>query len=236
MKNLIYPDICFICKKIFEKRPFAAEKKFPISFDQVFCDILCPKCLDKIFFVSNEKSDLRFEKKYLNLVHSSFMYRDSIVDIIHMLKYNEQTFISEKISWFVLQSYLEIYTEEFPKLVLFVPMHKKAMTKRGFNQTYLICIHAFRLAKKMNIFFPEIDKNILVKVKNTKSQTKYKDIERRKNIQGAFQVKNPLAVEGKKILIIDDVCTTGSTLEECAKTILSCGADSVDAITFARAL
>jgi len=163
------------------------------------------------------------------------MYRDSIVDIVHMLKYNEQTFIAEKISWFILKSYLELYMEEFPELVLFVPMHKKAFRKRGFNQTYLIALHTFNLAKKVNVFLPEIEKDVLVKVKNTKSQTEYKGSKRKKNIAGAFDVKYPVLVEGKKILIIDDVCTTGSTLEECARTLLSFGAESVDAITFARA-
>ncbi|MDY0360063.1 MAG: phosphoribosyltransferase family protein [Desulforegulaceae bacterium] len=163
------------------------------------------------------------------------MYKDSIVDIVHMLKYNEQTFIAEKISWFVLKSYLEIYSENYPELVLFVPMHKKAFRKRGFNQTYLIAFHTQKLAKKMNVFFPEIKKNVLVKMKNTKSQTEFKGRERKKNIAGAFLVKNPLVIKGKKILIIDDVCTTGSTLEECAKTLLKYGAKKVDAITFARA-
>jgi len=235
MKNLIYPDICFICKKKFENKSFGENNNFPKSFTQVFYDILCKDCLSKISPVNNFKSDFFLKKRFLNLVYSSFMYKDSIVDIVHMLKYNEQTFIAEKISWFVLKSYLEIYSENYPELVLFVPMHKKAFRKRGFNQTYLIAFHTQKLAKKMNVFFPEIKKNVLVKMKNTKSQTEFKGRERKKNIAGAFLVKNPLVIKGKKILIIDDVCTTGSTLEECAKTLLKYGAKKVDAITFARA-
>ncbi|MDY0132778.1 MAG: ComF family protein [Desulforegulaceae bacterium] len=237
MKNLIYPDICFICKNFFEYKGLKEEKfKFPGDFNEVFCDVLCPECLSKVFFVQGRIKDLFADKKFLSSINSPFIYQDSIVDIVHLLKYNYKTFFAEKISWFILKTYLEFYKNQVHDLAVFVPMHKKAFRKRGFNQTYLIAIETQNLAKKYRVDFPEINKNVLIKIKNTRSQAGLKKEERRKNISNVFKVKNSFLVKGKKVLIIDDVCTTGSTLEECAKTLVKSGAQCVDAITFARAV
>jgi ComF family protein len=237
MKNLVYPDICIICKKFFENSSSNYDKsRFPKDFREVFGDVLCCECLDRIFFANCGLSGFPGEKSYLDSVISPFLYRDSIVDIVHLLKYNDKIFLAEKISWFILKSYIDLYKEEFPDLALFVPMHKKAFRKRGFNQTYLIAWKTFKLAETNRIYFPEVHKNILLKTKNTMSQAELKKEERLKNISNAFNVNNPCSVKGKRILIIDDVCTTGSTLEECAKTLVKSGARSVDAITFARAV
>jgi ComF family protein len=236
MKNLIYPDICFACKKIFERNDLLQQNKsFPKNFRDVFSDVLCSDCLVKICPVKDDKTGFFFSKKHIDSLSSIFYYKDSIVDIVHLLKYNDKIFLAEKISWLILQQYFELYKNNYPELCVFVPMHKKAFRKRGFNQTYLIANETQKLAWKNKIYFPEVHKEVLIKIKNTKSQTELKKEERKHNISNVFKVKNPFFVKGKKILLLDDVCTTGSTLEECAKTLSKSGAKSVDAITFARA-
>ncbi len=109
-----------------------------------------------------------------------------------------------------------------------VPMERKKMRKRGYNQ-------AQELAQELSkiIITPAIAKN-LVKIKKTRSQTKLSAKERQENMAGAFAIKNPAEIRGRKIFLVDDVYTTGATMNECARVLKDAGAKSVWGIVFAR--
>ncbi len=119
--------------------------------------------------------------------------------------------------------------EEF--LLIPIPLSNSRLQKRGFNQSALI-------AKYLACLAPEIFENrndVLLRIKNTEHQTLLKNRdERLKNLEGSFIIKNPDAVRGKIIILIDDVTTTGATLMEARRVLLSAGARRVYGATIAH--
>jgi ComF family protein len=111
-----------------------------------------------------------------------------------------------------------------------VPLHIRRLRERGFNQALLL---VRELSKRMGIPYQE---RALKKIKDTPVQIALKKRERRKNLRGAFQVKDREAIRGKAIVLVDDVYTTGATINECSRTLLKAGAKQVAVLTVARAL
>ena len=111
-------------------------------------------------------------------------------------------------------------------IVLPVPMHPKAIRKRGYNQSALL---AKRIAKQLDIPYSDL---ILCKVRHTKKQHTVSLRERETNLENAFAVKFPAAVEGKRIQLVDDVCTSGNTFAHCAKTLKDAGAKEIVCTSF----
>lgn len=111
--------------------------------------------------------------------------------------------------------------------VVSVPMHKKELKKRGFDQTASL---AKELASLLGVPYTPV----LKKLTHTTPQKELSAVRRRGNLLGVFDVTGPVA--GKTYLLVDDVTTTGSTLDECAKMLKICGAEEVYAVTGAAAL
>ena len=121
---------------------------------------------------------------------------------------------------------------EFPfsavDLIIPVPLHPRRLRERGFNQSLLL---ARQVGKRRSI---PLDFTALHRTRQTQPQTQLSGPERRKNVRGAFGVKTPEAVAGRKILLIDDVFTTGATIQECTESLLDAGAKEVHVLTLAR--
>jgi ComF family protein len=115
-------------------------------------------------------------------------------------------------------------------MVMPVPLHRKRLRQRGFNQALLL---AHRMSEQYGI--PLVFDN-LERVRPTRPQVELSGEERVKNVTGAFALRFPKKVEDKHILVIDDVFTTGATMNECAGVLKSAGAEQVTACTLARAL
>lgn len=109
-----------------------------------------------------------------------------------------------------------------------VPLDKKRLRWRGFNQAEEL---AKGISKFLNI---EILNNILIKTKETLPQVELSDEERKENIKGAFACQNQEKIKGRKILLVDDIYTTGSTMEECARVLKKAGAKEIIGIVVAR--
>ncbi len=115
-------------------------------------------------------------------------------------------------------------------LVLPVPLHSKRLRWRGFNQAALI---AREVARKLGL---PLDVASLVRAKPTLPQTAQSRDERLQNVRGVFKVTRPWRIRGRRILLVDDVMTTGATADECARALLESGAAFVHVLTLARAL
>jgi len=113
-------------------------------------------------------------------------------------------------------------------VVMPVPLSRARATERGFNQSALL---ARPVAQSLGL---PIDTTSLVRTRNTAQQTSLPARERRTNMVGAFAVSEPRRVVGLRILLVDDVCTTGATIESCANTLLHAGASGVWALVLAR--
>lgn len=108
-----------------------------------------------------------------------------------------------------------------------VPLHEQRLAERGYNQSYLL---AMEIGRECGI---DVLDGVLSRIKHTESQTSLSRLERMKNVKDAFMVMDTRYVRGKSILIVDDIMTTGSTLNECSKVLKYHGADKVHCITAA---
>jgi len=126
---------------------------------------------------------------------------------------------------------LSVYSDFDKPILIPIPMHKKHLRERGYNQTELL---AKELCKIGGDSFCILRTDILQKIKNVPSQTKLHRHKRLKNIIGAFGVKNPEKIKGRSVVILDDVTTTGATLNEARKTLHEAGAKKVIGVTVAH--
>lgn len=165
---------------------------------------------------------------HFSLARAVVQYRDPLARIIQAFKYHEETaglaaFAALRDSLPHLRAMME------PDRIIPVPLHRRRLRDRGFNQ-------ALRLARA---FFPEqknkIDVSSLQRHRYTVAQTGLSGAERRKNIKGAFMVSG-INIAGGKILLVDDVFTTGTTVNECAWVLCRAGAREVQVLTLARVL
>ena len=115
-----------------------------------------------------------------------------------------------------------------PAVLVPVPLDKIKLKQRGYNQSE-------ELAKELSqvLQVPLISNN-LIKIKSTSPQMELSKQEREKNLEDAFAIKNPTELAGKKIFLVDDVYTTGSTMNECAKILKNTGSNNVWGICLAR--
>jgi len=124
---------------------------------------------------------------------------------------------------------LEVADEQYD-LVVPVPLHRRRLRWRGFNQAALL---AAEVASKLDC---KLDTTSLIRVIATGPQTANDLESRRRNVRRAFAVKRPHRIANRRVLLVDDVMTTGATVNECARTLRAAGARSVDVFTLARAL
>jgi ComF family protein len=115
-------------------------------------------------------------------------------------------------------------------MIIPVPLHIKRLRQRGFNQALLL---GSGLSERHNI---QLSCGNLVRVRPTRPQVELTGDERIKNVKGAFSLRNPAEVEARHIVLVDDVFTTGATMNECAAVLKKSGAAQVTALTLARAL
>ena len=148
-------------------------------------------------------------------------------ELLLSFKYGGQTFIGEKIAQ-VMADRLAIEQLEID-LIVPVPMHKSKQKKRGYNQAEII---ASSLSKKLSLPYSG---KLLVRMENTLAMSGLSAFERRVNIENVFSMTNRAAqkIDGKRILLVDDIYTTGSTASACSRMLMEKGAREVRVITFA---
>lgn len=154
--------------------------------------------------------------------------RGVLRDLIHRLKYGGELWLEEILTEFLFQGL------EDPRLegvvidaIVPVPLHPLRRREREFNQAEIL---ARGLAKRANLrFLPALSR-----LRYTVTQTHFDRRRRMQNLRDAFELRQNVAVQGKHLLLVDDVLTTGSTLDECARVLLEAGAESVRALTVAR--
>lgn len=179
--NLFFPIKCGVCGKI----------GLPI----------CKECEENL-------------KQYeINLVQKDkffiYKYQDIIRNLLLNYKFNDASYLANSFAYLIknnkkIYSILESYD-----IIIPVPLHKKRMLERGYNQTELI-------AKKLGI---PVETNCLIKTKNIKPQSTKTAKERQIDIKNVFAIQNIDKIKNKKLLLLDDIYTTGSTANECIKTL-----------------
>lgn len=191
---------------------------------------VCEECISSILVTDEEKLSSEFEKNFassdiVNNYYAAFIFEidKTLQHIIHALKYKKQfklgIFLGELVGEKVKALNWQI------DMIIPVPIHHLKKAERGFNQSDFL---AKGLSKSLQIPYSD---GIVKRTRHTDSQTRLNMKERAKNVADAFKVRIQKKVEGKSILVVDDVCTTGATILECAKTLKTAGALKVFACT-----
>lgn len=156
--------------------------------------------------------------------------------LIQRFKYKGKTGLSEPLSMLLFACLKNHWLPDTINMIAPVPLHARRMRKRGFNQAALLLNH-LSAARVEDLFGGQVRimRDLLQRTRNTMPQTGLARDQRKKNIKKAFCLKPGIDVQGKQIVIVDDVMTTGATVSECAVTLLNAGAKGVDVLTLARA-
>jgi ComF family protein len=157
------------------------------------------------------------------------LYDGPIREAIHLLKYRGKPFLVKPLVGLLSLGYPFIDYDAYDLMVP-VPLHPKRLRERGFNQALIVGRAIGRREKVPCTGF------VLRKTRLSAPQVDLSPKEREKNVRGSFAVVDPAKVEGKRVLLVDDVMTTGSTVNECARELLKAGAKGVDVFTLARAV
>ncbi len=193
----------------------------------------CSKC--GLPFVSRKGeshtcSECLTEEKYFRRARAFGVYDGALMEAIHAFKYGKRASLSRPLAALARQTFLQFWDNYNIDLLVPVPLHLKRLRQRGFNQAHLLINRWAKLDKT------PFDGLVLSRTRWTEPQTSLSRKERQKNIKKAFSVKRPESVEGRRIVLVDDVYTTGSTANECARVLMKAGAEFVDVLTLARAL
>jgi len=156
---------------------------------------------------------------------SAYSYEGAVQDAVHRLKYAGETGLAKPLGRLLSRLPMRLA----PHKVVPVPLHPKRLRERGFNQSLLI---AGALCNELGL---RLEGAGLERTRDTEKQTGLGADERRKNVRAAFRVRKPGSFKGTRVLLVDDVYTTGATLMECARAIAGDGAEVV-ALTLARAM
>ena len=168
------------------------------------------------------------EKYKCKIIRSACNFNEFSRGLVHALKYQGAGYVAPYMGGVMAHRFGMLPELAGVNLVIPVPLFPARQKKRGYNQSELL---ARAFCQKTGL---ALDVKSLVRVRDTGSQTKLGREARVENMSGAFKVKDPAAVKGKTVLLIDDVATTGSTLEACAQALRLAGAKRVMAYTFAR--
>lgn len=196
LTDFFFPNFCLGCKS-------KVEVKIPI----------CENCLFKLPIL--EQINYSSESEFVKKVWTCFEFDFLVEKLIHELKYSNGIFIGKFLTKVLLFNFGEKLKVENFDFVIPVPLHSVKFRERGYNQSDVI-------GKEISEFLEvEFSDKILIRKKYTKTQTKLQKSERSKNVENVFEVNSQSGLNPSRVLLVDDVITTGSTTSECAKALTS---------------
>jgi ComF family protein len=183
-------------------------------------DALCPACFSQIKFLGPQLG-----------VYSAAVYDGVVKEAIRRFKFAKRKNLTEPLGILLVQ-----YLAQAPGLkmtevdvIVPVPLHRLRQRERGFNQAEL-------LARVVGRYYDRPVANALARQKNTLAQFDLPREKRFSNIRDAFSIAEPAAVRGRKVLLLDDIYTTGSTIGECVRALKGAGARRIEILTLSRAV
>jgi ComF family protein len=230
--DLLFPKFCLGCQK--EGTYLCDDCRALLDINE-FSYCLCNQNPQRL--ITDQKSGKcnRCQDKRLSGLYSALPYKEKELTrkLIYQFKYPPYLKDLAKTLANIIIEHLVISKKNIEKVwensvLVSVPLDNKKIKSRGYNQTE-------ELAKELSevLKIPVIYKN-LIKIRNTKPQMELTKSERETNLKNAFKIQNPAEFAGKKVFLVDDVYTTGSTMEECARILRNSGAKLVWGIAIAR--
>lgn len=208
--DLLFPPKCTFCQKLLED-PRA---------------LMCPACQEKLSWLEGPAAERKLEG--ISLCVSPLWYKDGVRESIHRYKFSGMRQYSKTYGVLTAQC-VQDHLEGKYDLISWTPVSRWRKWKRGYDQ-------AFLLARETASHLEMEVTSLLKKVKHNPAQSGIEeDAKRRANVTGVYKVPRPELVKCKRVLLMDDVVTTGETLSECARMLREAGAQDVVCCTLARA-
>ena len=154
-------------------------------------------------------------------------FEPAVQQLIHLLKYKGKRSVGTRLGVMLAQVLRDRPRWQEADLIIPVPLHKSRLRERGYNQSFLI---GKALGEKLR---KPLRPELLVRKRSTRSQTKLNVAERIENVSGAFRVNHPEQLDGKRIILVDDIITTGATADACSRSLLNAGVKEVLVATVA---
>ncbi len=231
--DLVYPAVCISCGSPLDREDTLV-CSFCLSSLEKIQGPYCPRC----GYPVKEKPKGNFlcrecptTKVHYNTAQAVLSYSDKKVKaLIHGLKYHYQTSLSGPLGTILTDGFNLHYSKSKYDAIVPVPLHKQRLREREFNQSTLLCKH---LIDYTGIPLRE---DLIYRTRKTPPQSNLDPIRRRSNLIGAFDALSASSLENLSFLVVDDVYTTGSTVNEISAVLKKYGARRVDVLTLARAL
>ena len=221
--NFLFPPVCGICLK--------KDKNW-----------ICDECLNKLnseLKLKKMRIDKNDSEKIYKVIYKTnniikifylFEYKDLIRKKIIEFKFNDKSYLYKTFSNIILKNKKICKLLNSYDIIIPVPMFEKKKSKRGYNQTELI---SKEIAKRLDITF---NNNILFKIKENKTQSLLNYHERKQNVINVYKINDSETknVSNKKIILFDDIYTTGFTVKECIKELEKLNPKKVDVLVLAK--
>ena len=231
--DLIYPRYCLVCNISLNntvRRALCSDCTTKITF--INQDTVCPRCgLDLGPYIQTDTLCRECHAHPPRFARAIAVagYDGVIREAIHKFKYAKERVLLDELSGLLIARWQGV-SSTLPQMdtIMPAPLYKKKLKERGFNQSQLL---AERLSNATGI---PLETDNLIKVRATPDQAGLDSVNRKRNLVDAFAVTRPKDIDGRNILLIDDVLTTGATASEIARTLKKAGAKNVYVLVLAR--
>lgn len=218
LTNILYPPKCMVCGTLLSDYKFLVCPKCTktLPFNSHCCKV-CGIPIDSVYG-ENICTSCKGKRKAVSLTLAPFVYKDEIRKAIISLKFYRKTYLAATLASFI---FIEIKRKNITgDIITFVPIHFLRKSKRGYNQSQFI-------AKSLSEMTAIPLMPLLKKTRNTKPLSKMNKKQRMEAVKNVFEPIKGKKLNGEKIILVDDVITTGSTTGECAKTLKKMGAGEI---------
>lgn len=229
--DLIYPLTCQVCKIKLDFRNITGLCESCWKKIQKNSPPFCSKCGKSLPGPSQDSlicGECLKKKFYFHRAWSVCLYEGVVKECIHLFKYSRRLCLLRPFSQLMIEFVRDYLDHNRYDFLVPVPLHKVKLREREFNQSLLL---AQSVSRAFNL---PLSTNNLRRIRTTPSQTQLNLQQRLTNIKGSFGVKDGPRLKDKRFLLVDDVFTTGSTVDECSKVLLKAGAKRVEVLTLAR--
>lgn len=208
--DLLFPPRCVFCRRLLHRGE----------------EGICPRCQQELPWALGAEAEQTGE--FFSLCASPLWYQDQVRAPFHRYKFKGVRGYSRTYGRLVAQCVQDHLAGRYD-LITWVPLSRARLRQRGYDQAML-------LASAAALALDDVAAETLCKVRDTEAQSGLgkNDASRRANVLSAYQVTDPALVEGRRVLLIDDIVTTGSTLSECARVLRTAGATDVVCAALAR--
>jgi ComF family protein len=229
--GLLYPEVCQLCG---EARATPAEgyvcagcRTKARFIQQPFCQ-RCGRPFEGDITTQFECANCQEMEWHFQSARSAVMARDPVLEVIHRYKYQRALWFEPFLADLLIRAAVPVLGQKKPSMIVPVPLHPTKQREREFNQAERL---ARRLGAAMQI---PVNNRLLRRVVPTRTQTQLSRQERLANVRNAFAMRGGQRLNGERIVLVDDVLTTGATTSACARVLTAAGAGEVCVWTVAR--